>query len=68
MSSAKAYFSNLYFLFRKRIQELPRGTKNLVENPGKLSAKYHRFLPAGCITWQSRSSPLQVIAQGHKKV
>ena len=40
-----------FFLYWKRIQKFSRGTENLVKNPGKLSAKYHRFLPAGCIMW-----------------
>ena len=52
MPSAKAYFSNAMFLYWKRIQEFSRGTENLLKNSGKLSAEYHRFLPAGCITYR----------------
>ena len=49
MSSAKAYFLRAYFLYLKRIHEFSRITKNLLKNSGKLSAEYHRFLPAGCM-------------------
>ena len=45
MSSAKAYFPNVYFLFRKRTSELSRGWKNLL----KLGAggKPSTWLPPG---------------------
>ena len=51
MHSAKAYLFRVYFLYRKRIQEFPRETENLLKNSGKMSSEYHRFLPAGCITY-----------------
>ena len=42
MPSEKSYFSNVYFLFRKRIQEFPRGTKKLLENPGNSTRAVNR--------------------------
>ena len=59
MSSAKPYPPRVYFLYWKWIQEFSRGTENLLENSGKLSAEYHRFLPAGCKTY--RRNPLLCI-------
>ena len=58
---SESLFLQRIFLYRKRTWEFSRGMENLLKKSGKLSAEYHRFLLAGCITWQSQSSPLQVM-------